>query len=371
MIKTLGRYQQIRFTRAVSRLTRTDYLMIVLLILALYLIGQLTAAVVGVNSRWSSLIGLESLESVITIVNIALLIGSSLMFGYLIWRRLPYLLAIGVFGGLILYLISVPTFVVVIGRTIVEPQLLPRLLALTLGLGLLGTMSALVELTKRSSDDRSQGRFWLNFSRRQSFPSFTGMGSLFITGVNRIFRDRSFVAVLSLYLVVLLATSVGWSSSTGTFGDIGGPYLIGMLILVLVEANSLADFSVSLLKKFPGLPVSGGAIDLAVSASGLAALAVINWVILFGLRRLNFEEVVGLTGVVSVGFVLAFLLSRSWRPAKLSAGLGRWWLIISQIIALGGTYQILAQLTVFGIMMTLLICLAILVLLTSYQETSR
>lgn len=355
MAKNSFRYWQIRFNQTLSNATSSDYLLILLLICVFYLIGQ----------AWTGWMVQSPGAMVLPIVNVGLSIGGLGLWAMLLWRRLPFWLAVGSII-LTLWWLTTSPIITTLNSYMAGPETYPQLLVTLVGLGEIGAVSALTQLT--ASRQLSQpSRFWLVLSRRTPLSSFNGMGSLVTMGFLRILRDRFFVATLTVLVLILLAKINGWpvpgSWLTITIG--------GMMTLAVLISCKLDPFSSSLLRKFPGLPTTNGTIDFALGITSLAILTVISWTILFGLLRLNAVDTVWLTGIFLIGQVCITLIARSSRELAGLGLLGSWWLIIIQLSALTIIYQMMWQVNLSGVMLALLIGLALFVALTSYQEPTH
>lgn len=349
------RYWQIRFNQILSNATGSDYLLILLLICVSYLIGQ----------AWTGWTVQSPGVMVLSIVNVGLVISGLGLWAMLLWRRLPFWLAIGSVVLTLWWLTTSPIISILTGN-IAGPEMYPQLLVTLVGLGGLGAISALLQLTA-GHQLRRPSQFWLILSRKTPLSSFSGMGSLLTMGFLRLIRDRIFIAVLTVLILIMLAKTSGWAIPGSWLTIIIG----GMMTLSVLITNKLGALSGGLLKKFPGIPTTNGAIDFAVGIVGLACLEVISWVILFGLLRLSAPATLWLTGIFLIGQICITLIARSSRQLAGPGLLGGWWIIIIQLAALAIVYQIMWPFNLSGVMLVLLIGLSLFVALTSYQETPR
>lgn len=355
MLKNSFRYWQVRFNQTLSNATGSDYLLILLLICVFYLVGQ----------AWTGWTVQSPGAMVLSIVNVGLVISGLRLWAMLLWRRLPFWLAVGSIF-LTLWWLTTSPIITTLNSYMAGPETYPQLLVALVGLGGLGAISALMQLTA-SRQLRKPSRFWLALSRKTPLSSFSGLGSLVMMGISRIVRDRFFVAALTVLVLTLLAKINGWPVPGSWLTIIIG----GMMTLAVLISCKLDPLSSSLLKKFPGLPTTNGAIDFALGITSLAILTVISWTILFGLLRLNAVDTVWLTGIFLIGQVCITLIARSSRELARLGLLGSWWLIIIQLATLAIIYQIMWQFNLLGVMLALLIGLALFVTLTSYQESPR
>ncbi|MDP3993053.1 MAG: hypothetical protein Q8Q05_02485 [bacterium] len=355
MLKSSARYWQIRFNQTLSNATGSDYLLILLLICLFYLIGQ----------GWTGGTIQSPGTMVLTLINVGLFIGVLGLWTILLWRRLPFWLAIGSIVLTLWWLTTSPITSILTGN-IAGPEMYPQLLVTLVGLGGLGAISALLQLTA-GHQLRRPSQFWLILSRKTPLSSFSGMGSLLTMGFLRLIRDRIFIAALTVLILIMLAKTSDWAVPGSWLTIIIG----GMMTLSVLITNKLGALSGGLLKKFPGLPTTNGAIDFAVGITSLAILTVISWSILFGLLRLNAVDTLWLTGIFLIGQICITLITRSSRQLAGPGLLGGWWIIIIQLAALTIVYQIMWQFNLSGVTLVLLIGLSLFVALTSYQETPR
>jgi hypothetical protein len=359
MLKNLPRYWQIRSSQLLSNATVTDYSLILLLICLLYfeksyhLIGRI---VTGWTIQSPGV-------GILMIINVGLLIGALGLWAMLLWRRLPFWLAVGLIVLTLWWLTTSPIISTLTGN-IAGPEMYPQLLVTLVGLGIFGAISSLAQMAV-SYQSRRPSQFWLTLSRKTPLPSFSGLGSLMMMGILRVIRDRFFFAILTLFVLTLVAKSNGGlmfgSWLTIVFG--------GMMVLSVMIGNILGSMSSSLLGKFPGLPTTSGAIDFAGGIAGGATMTVISWAILFALVQLNVVDTLWLTGIFLIGQICTLLIARSAREHKELGLLGGWWVVIIQLASLVVIYQILWQLNLSGVLLVLLIGLALFVALTSYQES--
>ncbi|MEK7170729.1 MAG: hypothetical protein AAB774_00265 [Patescibacteria group bacterium] len=355
MLKGTVRFWQIRLNQLLNKTTGPDYLLVLLLVCFVYLIGRI----------WSHWTILSISTTILLLVNIGLYTSVFGLWILFLWRRLPYWAAIFLLAISVGWVSTYNPALVVI-TNINGPGIYSQLLTMLIGIGLLGTITALFELTKDYQPIRPR-QFLTVFSRRQVFPSFTGMGNLVTMGVLRIGRDRFFIATLTFLIFTLVANGMGWF-------PIGNWLIIltsGMVILSIIISHRLTALSSSLLERFPGLPTTVGAIDFAVSIAGTLILAVISWALLFGLLQLNVVDTVWLTGIFLTGGIDALLISRSARLLDNYGLLGGWWMVILQLVALGMIYLFLWQLNLSGVLLVLGVNMALMVILTSYQESTE
>lgn len=354
MVKNSWLYWQIRAGQSLSNATGLDYLLVLLLVCLLYLIGR---AWVGSTIESPGVI-------LLTIINVGLGVSILALWVKLLWR-LPFWLAIGSLILTIWWLTTSPIISTLLEHT-APPELYSQLLVMLTGLGGLGAISALAQLTNGYKSGRPS-KYWLVLNHKTPLPSYSGLGSLVIMGSLRILRDRIFVAVLVFLILMLLAKISGWAVP-GSWLTI---VVAGIMTLSVMISRKLGLLASSLLTKFPGLPTSKGAIDFALGITSLVIVAAVSWTVLFGLLGLTAADTLWLTGIFLVGQISITLIARSSRQSVDLGLLGSWWIVIIQLAALAIIYQIMWRFNLSGVMLTLLVGLSLFVALTSYQESTR
>ncbi|MEK7202590.1 MAG: hypothetical protein AAB669_03635 [Patescibacteria group bacterium] len=354
MLKSSARYWQIRAGQSLSKATGLDYFLVLLLGCLLYLIGR---SWVGSTIESPGVI-------LLTMINVGLGVGILALWVILLWR-LPFWLAIGSLILTIWWLTTSPIISTLLEHT-AQPEIYSQLLVLLTGLGGLGAISALAQLTNGYKSGRPS-KYWLVLNHKSPLPSYSGLGSLVIMGFLRILRDRIFVAVLIFLTLMLLAKISGWAIP-GSWLTI---VITGIMTLSVMISRKLGPLASSLLTNFPGLPTTKGAIDFALGITSLVIVAALSWTILFGLLGLTATDTLWLTGIFLVGQISITLIARSSRESAELGLLGGWWIVIIQLSALAIIYQIMWQFNLSGVMLILLVVLSLFVALTSYQEPTH
>ena len=234
---------------------------------------------------------------------------------------------------------------------------------LMLGVGLAGTLMALFELKKYYSP---KTRYWLNFNRHQAFPSFSGLGSVFMIGITRISRDRQFTIALGLIVLMTLTGRLNWYTKEYWLDIL----LVGLLILLIVTVDKLSTIGTQLLEQFPSLPISRGVINLAVGVSGLTIITVISSTIFLALTELGLMDIIRLCAIILICNLVAYLMSLAWYAATHSDPLGSWRLVTTQTIVLILLYLGLIQLPLNFILIAVAGCMIVIITIVSCLESS-
>lgn len=198
---------------------------------------------------------------------------------------------------------------------------------LLISIGITGTVLTLSEILKPFSAINS-GRYLALFVRRRNFPSYTGFGAIFISGVIRLMRDK-------LFLVIVAISAVTAVFATSFAKNYNGPaiYVIGLPILVinLGVLELAADYANSFKKAWRHLPVLASAIDFACLLGGVVSVSalVLLTSVLMGLDASITAYLLSLT---IAAYTLTSLVSPSLKQPEQHGQFGWAWSLIYHLI---------------------------------------
>lgn len=242
----------------------------------------------------------------------------------------------------------------IIEQVLVNPDPTSSVLAVLLGLGLLGTLGALTEILRPHLATDVPPRYIALLTRRD-FPSFTGLGGIFLSGLLLLARDKIFLALVIFSLAVeLLAPNdlmTGWRLWLVVW--------LPILFISLGTQEILDCYRERFSSNYRHLPLPAGVAKLSLFFAGLATVGVFAVITLLNTSVLNQTVSLQLLAAILASYAATTEISR---PAGADSYRFSWvWRLIYRSIAFATVFS-LSNIMPGSILLALIIALKILII---------